>query len=107
MKDKVLNANVTKAVEALCHELRAYTGDSLTCTLTIITRAKGAAVLSIKPDSVPDWYKANIVHTDAVDKDDFILDEAARIFYGPDDYGDESIVLVIPYKEEEDHGKID
>lgn len=104
MKDKVLKANVTRAVEALCHELRAYTGESLTCTLTIITRAKGAEMPNIKPDSVPDWYKANIVHTNAVDKDDFLLDEAARVFYGPDDFGDECIALVVPYKEGEKDG---
>lgn len=105
MKDKVLKANVTKAVEALCHELRAYTGESLTCTLTIITRAKGAAVLNVKPDNVPDWYKANIKHTESVDDEDFVLDEAARVFYGPDDFGQESIVLVMPYRESEEGEK--
>ena len=104
MKDKVLKANVTRAVEALCHELRAYTGESLTCTLTIITRAKGAEMPNIKPENVPDWYKANIVHTNAVDQDDFLLDEAARVFYGPDDFGDECITLVVPYKEGEEDG---
>lgn len=102
MKDKVLKANVTKAVEALCHELRAYTGDSLTCTVTIITRAKGAAKADVKPNTVPDWYKANIVYTDAVDKEDALLDETARVFYGPDDFGDECIVLVMPYKEDKE-----
>ena len=39
MKDKVIKANVLQAVEHLCHELRAYTGDSMTFTLTVITRA--------------------------------------------------------------------
>lgn len=104
MKDKILKANVTKAVESLCHELRAYTGESLTCTLTIITRAKGAVMPNIKPDSVPDWYKANIVHTEAVDHEDFVLDETARVFYGPDDFGDECIVMIAPYKEDKEDG---
>ena len=104
MKDKVLKANVTKAVETLCHELRAYTGDSLTCTVTIITRAKGAAVEDIKPNGVPDWYKANVVYTESEDQDDSILDETARVFYGPDDFGDEAIVLVMPYKEDKEDG---
>lgn len=100
MKDKVLKANVTTAIEKLCHELRAYTGDSLTCTVTIITRAKGAAWEGIKPEGVPDWYKANVVYTESEDKDDSILDDSARIFYGPDDFGDEAIALVMPYKDD-------
>lgn len=97
MKDKVLRANVTNAVEKLCHELRAYTGESLVMNLTIITKAKGAATPLIKGE--PDWYKTYITYTDAVDKDDGLLDESARIFYGPDDFGAESIVLVVPYQD--------
>ena len=100
MKDKVLRSNVLKATEALCHELRAYTGESMTFTLTAITRARGAR--SERIQGVPDWYKANAVYTDAVDKDDCIIDESARIFYGPDDYGEEAIVLVQPYKAAEE-----
>lgn len=102
MKDKVLKANVTSAVEKLCHELRAYTGDSMTCTITVITRAKGAAWNGLKPEGVPDWFKANIVMTENADQDVSVLDESARIFYGPDDFGGESIVLVMPYKETEE-----
>lgn len=101
MKDKVIKSNVTAAVEKLCHELRAYSGKSLVMNLTIITRAKGAAWNGLKPEGTPDWYKANIVYTEATDHDDNILDESARIFYGPDDFGEESIVLVMPYKAEE------
>lgn len=97
MKDKVLRANVTNAVEKLCHEMRAYSGESMVMNLTIITRAKGAATPLIK--GVPDWFKANIQHTEAVDKDDSLLDESARIFYGPDDFGAEGIVLVVPYQD--------
>ena len=97
MKDKVLRANVTNAVEKLCHELRAYSGESLVMNLTIITEAKGAATPMIK--GVPDWFKANIQYTEAVDKDDSLLDESARIFYGPDDFGAEGIVLVVPYQD--------
>ena len=100
MKDKVIKSNVTAAIEKLCHELRAYTGDSLTCTVTIITRAKGASWNGLKPEGTPDWYKANIIYTEATDHDDSILDESARIFYGPDDFGEESIVLVMPYKDD-------
>lgn len=97
MKDKVLRANVTNAVEKLCHELRAYSGESMTCTFTIITRAKGATTPLIK--GTPDWFKANIQYTDVVDQDDSLLDESARIFYGPDDFGAEGIVLVVPYQD--------
>lgn len=97
MKDKVLRANVTNAVEKLCHEMRAYSGESMVMNLTIITRAKGAATPLIK--GVPDWFKANIQYTEAVDKDDSLLDESARIFYGPDDFGAEGIVLVVPYQD--------
>ena len=99
MKDKVLRANVIQAVEHLCHELRAYSSESMTFTLTVITRAKGA--VSEYVDGIPDWYKANAVYTEATDKEDCLLDDSFRLFYGPDDFGEESIVAVMPYKGEE------
>ena len=71
--------------------------------LTIITKAKGAATPMIK--GVPDWFKANIQYTEAVDKDDSLLDESARIFYGPDDFGAEGIVLVVPYQDKAEGAK--
>lgn len=99
MKDKVLRANVRQAVEHLCHELRAYSGESMTFTLTVITRAKGAVSECV--DGIPDWYKANAVYTEAADKDDCIMDDSFRLFYGPDDFGEETIVAFMPYKGEE------
>ena len=100
MKDKVLRANVIQAVEHLCHELRGYSSESMTFTLTVITRAKGA--VSEYVAGIPDWYKANAVYTEATDKDDCLLDDSFRLFYGPDDFGEESIVAVMPYKGEEE-----
>lgn len=102
MKDKVIKANVLQAVEHLCHELRAYTGDSMTFTLTVITRTKALESTNIEPDGVPDWYKAIARYTDSVDPHDSIFEESAKVFYGPDDFGEESIVLVQPYKAEEE-----
>ena len=102
MKDKIIKANVLKAVEHLCHELRAYTGDSMTFTLTVITRTKALESPNIEPDGVPDWYKAIARYTDSVDPHDSIFEESAKVFYGPDDFGEESIVLVQPYKAEEE-----
>lgn len=96
MKDKVLHVNVMQAVEHLCHELRAYSCESMTFTLTVITREKGAVSECI--NGIPDCYKANAVYTEATDKDDCILDDSYRLFYGPDEYGEESIVAVIPNK---------
>ena len=43
MKDKVLRANLTHAVETFCKELRAYSADSMVCNITIITKATGVA----------------------------------------------------------------
>ena len=102
MKDKVIKANVLQAVEHLCHELRAYTGDSMTFTLTVITRTKALESPNIEPDGVPDWYKAIARYTDSVDPHDSIFEESAKVFYGPDDFAEESIVLVQPYKAEEE-----
>lgn len=102
MKDKVLRANVINAVEKLCHELRAYSGESMTLTLTVITRAEGAKSPNL--EGVPDWYKARAVMTEAVDQEDSILEENSRIFYGPDDFGAESIVMVMPYKKGAEDG---
>ena len=102
MKDKVIKANVLQAVEHLCHELRVYTGDSMTFTLTVITRTKALESPNIEPDGVPDWYKAIARYTDSVDPHDSIFEESAKVFYGPDDFGEESIVLVQPYKAEEE-----
>ena len=99
MKDKVIKANVIKAVEHLCHELRAYSDKSLTFTLTVITRADRIRTNHVQ--GVPDWYKAIVRYTESVDSYDSIFTESARVFYGPDDFGEESIVLVQPYKAEE------
>ena len=99
MKDKVLHANVLRYVEGLCRELRAYTGESMTFTLTVITRAKGA--VSDRTKGVPDWYKANAKYTEATDNDDCIFEDAAKVFYGPNEYGEEAIVLVQPYEAKE------
>lgn len=99
MKDKVIKANVTKAVEHLCHELRAYSDKSLSLTLTVITRAKGVESDHVK--GTPDWYKAIARYTESVDPYNSIFTESARVFYGPDDFGQESIVLVQPYGAEE------
>ena len=49
----------------------------------------------------PDWYKAIARYTESVDPYDSIFTESARVFYGPDDFGQESIVLVQPYGAEE------
>lgn len=102
MKDKVIKANVLQAVEHLCHELRAYTSDSMTFTLTVITRANALETPNVKPDGVPDWYKAIARYTESVDPHDSIFTETAKVFYGPDDFGEESIVLVQPYKAEDE-----
>ena len=100
MKDKILKTNVTQAVESLCKDLRAYSGESLVCNLTIISKSTGAATED-DGDTLPDWYKVRVVHTEAVDQDDSIINQSARIYYGPDEYGTEGIIKVQPYEEEE------
>lgn len=116
MKDKVLRANLTHAVETFCKELRAYSADSMVCNITIITKASGVAAdaecdpLLFRP--LPDWYKVRVVPTEAVDQDDSIIDESAKIFYGHDHYGNEGILKVVTYKEtpeedEEEKGEED
>lgn len=111
MKDKVLRANLTHAVETFCKELRAYSADSMVCNITIITKASGVAA-DAECDPLPDWYKARVVPTEAVDQDDSIIDESAKIFYGHDHYGNEGILKVVTYKEppeedEEEEGEED
>lgn len=97
MKDKVLRSNITKKIESLCRELRSYSGDSMVCNITIISRASGAAE---KDDIIPDWYSARVVPVEGVDQDDSILNSQALIYYGPDEFGNEGIIKVVPYKEE-------
>ena len=98
MKDKVLRANLTHAVETFYKELRAYSADSMVCNITIITKASGVAA-DDECDPLPDWYKVRVVPTEAVDQDDSIIDESAKIFYGHDHYGNEGILKVVTYKE--------
>ena len=98
MKDKVLRANLTHAVETFCKELRAHSKDSLVCQITIITKASGVAAEN-EYDPLPDWFKVRVVPTEAVDQDDSIIDESAKLFYGHDHYGNEGILKVVPYKE--------
>ena len=98
MKDKVLRANLTHAVETFAKELRAYSADSMVCNITIITKASGVAA-DAERDPLPDWYKVRVVPTEAVDQDDSIIDESAKIFYGHDHYGNEGILKVVTYKE--------
>lgn len=102
MKDNILKTNVTQAVESLCKALRAYTSESLVCTVTIISKS----TLDPKSDEgvLPDWYKVRVVHTEAVDQDDSIINQSARIYYGPDEYGTEGIIKVLPYEEDEEEG---
>ena len=111
MKDKVLRANLTHAVETFCKELRAHSKDSLVCQITIITKASGVAAEN-EYDPLPDWYKVRVVPTEGIDQDDSIIDESAKIFYGHDYYGNEGILKVVPYKEppeedEEEEGEED
>ena len=98
MKDKVLRANLTHAVETFAKELRAHSKDSLVCQITIITKSTGVEQEGeFKP--LPDWYQVRVVPTEAVDQYDSIIDEAAKIFYGYDHYGNEGILKIVPYKE--------
>ena len=98
MKDKILKANLTHAVETFCKELRAHSKDSLVCQITIITKASGVAAEN-EYDPLPDWYKVRVVPTEGIDQDDSIIDESAKIFYGHDHYSNEGILKVVPYKE--------
>ena len=111
MKDQILKTNVTRAVESICKALRAHSGDSLVCTVTIISRCSGASKEEDE-NNLPDWYKTRVVPTEAIDQDDSIIDESAKIFYGHDHYGNEGILKVVTYKEtpeedEEEKGEED
>ena len=100
MKDKVLKSNLTHAVESFAKELRAYSKDSLVCQITIITKSTGVEQEGdFKP--LPDWYKVRVVPTEAVDQYDSIIDESAKILYDYDYFGNEGIVQVVPYRNEE------
>ena len=100
MKDQILKTNVTRAVESICKALRAHSGDSLVCTVTIISRCSGASKEEDE-NNLPDWYKTREVSTEAIDQDDSIINQSALIRYGPDEFGNEGIIKVQPYEEEE------
>ena len=100
MKDQILKTNVTSAVESIGKALRAHSGDSLVCTVTIISRCSGASKEEDE-NNLPDWYKTRVVPTEAIDQDDSIINQSALIHYGPDEFGNEGIIRVQPYNEEE------
>lgn len=104
MKDQILKTNVTRAVESICKALRAHSGDSLVCTVTIISRCSGASKEEDE-NNLPDWYQTRVVPTEAVDQDDSIINQSALIHYGPDEFGNEGIIKIQPYNEEEEGGQ--
>ena len=101
MKDKVLRSNLSRLIEGCSKELRAYSKDSMVLKLTIITKASGIATEN-KDGPAPDWYMARVVPTEQVDTDDSVIDESAKILYGYDHYGNEGILQVVPYREDEE-----
>ena len=104
MKDQILKTNVTRAVESICKALRTHSGDSLVCTVTIISRCSGASKEEDE-NNLPDWYKTRVVPTEAIDQDDSIINQSALIHYGPDEFGNEGIIKIQPYNEEEEGGE--
>ena len=104
MKDNILKTNVTRAVESICKALRAHSGDSLVCTVTIISRCSGASKEEDE-NNLPDWYKTRVVPTEAIDQDDSIINQSALIHYGPYEFGNEGIIKIQPYNEEEEGGE--
>ena len=100
MKDKVLRSNLTTAIEAFSKQLRAYSKESMVLKLTIITKASGINTEN-KDGPAPDWYSARVAPTEQVDTDDSVIDESAKILYGYDYFGNEGIVQVVPYMNEE------
>ena len=101
MKDKVLRSNLSRLIEGCSKELRSYSKDSMVLKLTIITKASGIATDN-KDGPAPDWYMARVVPTEQVDTDDSVIDESAKILYGYDHYGNEGILQVVPYREDEE-----
>lgn len=99
MKHKVLDAEVTKHVEALAKALRAYTDEPMYLNLTIFTRDKECH-LEGDPEGIPDYYdvRTHNADIDDVDEIDCTISKCARVYYAYDEH-EELIRTVIPYRE--------
>lgn len=99
MKNKVLDAEVTKHVEALAKALRSYTDEPMYLNLTIFTRDKECH-LEGDPEGIPDYYDVRTHEADIEDVEDIdcTFSRTARVYYALDDH-EELIRTVIPYKE--------
>lgn len=100
MKDNVLKAAVTEAVEKLTKALRNYTDEPMNCFVSVFTR--DSTLNPDDPDGVPDYYNAVIRSEYCEDKSDATLKLMCKIYYCEDEFEKESIRKVVPYCYEEE-----
>lgn len=101
MKNKILEAEVTKTIQSLVKALRKYSDEGLYISFFAFTHDTDSADT---PGDVPDYYSIRIHKAEEDELGDFdnIYNEAGRIFYSVVD-GEEGIRKVIPYRKESKH----
>ena len=107
MKKKILEAEITNAVQTLTKALRKYSDEGLYLSFFTFTRDKDS-VEDGKPNDIPDYYSIRVLkpfedEDDMYDADEdieYIFNESGRIFYSTVD-GEEGIRKVIPYGRKE------
>ena len=101
MKNKILEAEVRKAIEHLTAALHKYTDEPMYLSLAIFTKDKTVRT-ETDPEGIPDYYTVRSYVADTEQEhtaDDFfipketVIDESARVYYGED-----GIRQVIPFE---------
>ncbi len=103
MKKKILEAEITTAVERLVKALRKYSDEGLYLSFFAFTRDKESAEEE-NPNDIPDYYSIRVLkpfeeEDDIEDEDkdiDYIFNDSGRIFYSTVK-GEEEIRKVISY----------
>ena len=101
MKNKILEAEVRKAIEHLTTALHKYTDEPMYLSLAIFTKDKTVRT-ETDPEGIPDYYTVRSYVADTEQEhtaDDLfvpketVIDESARVYYG-----EEGIRQVIPFE---------
>ena len=94
MKNKIMYAEINKAVERLCVLLRKTSSDPLFLDITIFSRDK---VACDGDEEIPDYYSFRVCKADEeFEADSPLVNESSRVYYSDDD-GEEKIRKVLPY----------
>lgn len=102
MKDKVLETQITEAVEKIAKSLRFYAKEPIFCRIRIATRTGNPLK---KNEPITDYYHITISYANEEDRGDIpIFDRTAQVEYVIDDKAHELIrrVTVLGEEGEED-----